>query len=61
MSLRNKDQSAGLCNGTRLVVDHLGDRIIQATVILGSNIGYKVFIPLITLTPSDSSKIPVAK
>ncbi len=59
MLLSNMDQSAGLCNGTRLVVDRLSDRIIQATVISGSNIGYKVFIPRITLTPSDSSKIPV--
>ncbi|XP_057526234.1 uncharacterized protein LOC130805476 [Amaranthus tricolor] len=58
--LRNMDQSGGLCNGTRLLVDNLGDRVIQATVIYGSNIGYKVFIPRITLTPSDSSKIPVA-
>ena len=47
MMLRNMDQSAGLCNGTRLLVDHLGDRILQATVISGSNIGYKVFIPRI--------------
>ena len=60
MMLRNMDQSGGLCNGTRLLVDNLGDRVIQATVIYGSNIGYKVFIPRITLTPSDSSKIPVA-
>ena len=60
MMLRNIDQSAGLCNGTRLLVDYLGDRIIQATVIFGSNIGYKVSIPRITLTATDNSKIPVA-
>jgi PIF1-like helicase/DNA helicase Pif1-like protein len=60
MMLRNMDQSAGLCNGTRMVIDHLGDRVIQATIISGSNIGHKVFIPRITLTPSDSSQIPVA-
>ena len=45
------DQSGGLCNGTRLLVDNLGDRVIQAIGISGSNIGYKVFIPGITLTP----------
>ncbi|XP_057528192.1 uncharacterized protein LOC130806941 [Amaranthus tricolor] len=28
MMLKNMDQSASLCNGTRLLVDHLGDRII---------------------------------
>ena len=60
MLLRNVDQSAGLCNGTYLVVNHLGDRVIQATVISSSNIGYKVFIPRITLTPTDNSQIPVA-
>ena len=57
---RNMDQSAGLCNRTRLLVDRLGEQIIQAIVISGSNIGYKVFIPRITLTSSDSSKIPIA-
>ena len=60
MMLKNMDQSTGLCNGTHMVVDHLGDRVIQATIISGSNIGHKVFIPRITLTPSDSSQIPVA-
>ena len=30
---RNMDQSAGLCNGTCMVVDYLGDRVIQATII----------------------------
>ena len=60
MLLRNVDQLAGLCNGTRLVINHLCDRVIQATVISGSNIGYKIFIPRITLTPTDNSKITVA-
>ena len=60
MMLRNLDQSSGLCNGTRLLVDHLGDHVIQAIVISRSNISYRVFIPRITLTPSDISKIPLA-
>ena len=60
MMLRNMDQPASLCNGTHLLVDHLGDRILQATVISESNISYKVFIPRITLTPTDNSNIPVA-
>ena len=60
MMLRNMDQSAELCNGRHLLVDHLGNRVIQATIIFGSNIGYKVFIPMITLAPKDNSKIPVA-
>ena len=48
----------GLCNGTWLLVDQLGDRVIKAIVIFESNIGDKVFIPRITLTPSDSFKNP---
>ncbi|XP_057249393.1 uncharacterized protein LOC130590837 [Beta vulgaris subsp. vulgaris] len=44
MLLRNIDQTSGLCNGTRLVVKHLGNRVIEATVISGSNVGDKVFI-----------------
>ena len=60
MMRRNMNHSADLCNGTRLLVDRLGDRVIKATVISGSNIGDKVFIPRITLTRPDSSKIPVA-
>ncbi|XP_057252064.1 uncharacterized protein LOC125494157 [Beta vulgaris subsp. vulgaris] len=59
MLLRNIDQSSGLCNGTRLVVKHLGDRIIEAIVVSGSNLGNKVFIPRMTLTPSDSTKFPI--
>ncbi|KAK9669429.1 hypothetical protein RND81_13G129300 [Saponaria officinalis] len=59
MLLRNIDQSAGLCNGTRLVVTDLGNHVIRCTVISGSSIGEKVYIPRITLTPSDITKFPV--
>lgn len=57
MLLRNIDQSSGLCNGTRLSVTRLGNRVSEAKVISGTNIGHKVFIPRLTLTPSDS-RIP---
>ncbi|XP_074291351.1 uncharacterized protein LOC141618142 [Silene latifolia] len=59
MLMRNLDQSAGLCNGTRLVVNQLGNHIIQATVITGTNIGHKVFIPRMSLTPSASNTLPI--
>ncbi|XP_057246964.1 uncharacterized protein LOC125491907 [Beta vulgaris subsp. vulgaris] len=55
MLLRNIDQTSGLCNGTRLIVKHLGNRVIEATVISGSNVGDKVFIPRMTLTPQGQS------
>ncbi|XP_072052195.1 uncharacterized protein [Arachis hypogaea] len=53
MLLRNIDHSAGLCNGTRLVVTKLGKHIIEARTCAGKNKGQKVFIPRMTLSPSD--------
>ncbi|KAB2622252.1 hypothetical protein D8674_024434 [Pyrus ussuriensis x Pyrus communis] len=48
------DLLPGLCNGTRLVVTQLFDRIIEARILAGSNINYKVFIPRITLTATEN-------
>jgi len=50
MLLRNLNQSIGLCNGTRLIITNLGDNIIEAAIITGTNIGSKVYIPRINLT-----------
>nr|XP_009770610.1 PREDICTED: ATP-dependent DNA helicase PIF1-like [Nicotiana sylvestris] len=57
MLLRNTDQSSGLCNDTRLIITRLGNRIIEAKVLSGNVAGQKVFIPRMTLTPSDA-RIP---
>ncbi|XP_020999729.2 uncharacterized protein LOC107488689 [Arachis duranensis] len=54
MLLRNIDQTSGLCNGTRLIVNDLGSNVIGATVVTGRNIGDKVYIPRMNLIPSDS-------
>ncbi|XP_075654824.1 uncharacterized protein LOC142624995 [Castanea sativa] len=54
MLLRNLDQTAGLCNGTRLIVTQLADWVIEAKIITGTNIGSKVFIPRIILFPTES-------
>ena len=52
--LRNINQAEGLCNGTRLIVTKLGNRIVEAEVITGSNIGKRVLIHRITMSPSNS-------
>lgn len=53
MLLRNIDQSAGLCNGTRFIVTQMNIHVLQAKVIFGSKIGEKVFIPKLSLIPYD--------
>ena len=47
--LRNINQAQGLCNGTRLLVRRLGDRILEAEIMTGSHIGALVGIPRIVL------------
>ena len=54
MLLRNISQSAGLCNGTRLIILDLADRVIKAVIITGSRIGDVVYIPRIELTTKKS-------
>ena len=50
MLLRNLSQANGLCNGTRLIVRELADRVIQVVIMTGSHIGSIVYIPRIELT-----------
>jgi len=52
--LRNLNPVSGLCNGTRLVCRAFAQHVIDAEITSGSHIGQRVFIPRITLTPSDS-------
>ena len=49
MLLRNLSQANGLCNGTRLIVKELGDRLIKVVIMTGSNVGDTVSIPRIEL------------
>ncbi|KAM0836290.1 hypothetical protein ACQ4PT_062431 [Festuca glaucescens] len=53
MLLRNIRQTTGLYNGTRLVVTRLAEKVIEAIVMTGSNIGDIVYIPRICLTIKD--------
>ncbi|KAM0910046.1 hypothetical protein ACQ4PT_014417 [Festuca glaucescens] len=61
MLLRNLIQANGLCNGSRLVVKELGDRVIQAVIMTGSHIGDVMaqnqqmgFTPLSELTQGNT-------
>jgi ATP-dependent DNA helicase PIF1 len=53
MLLRNLNQSLGLCNGMRLMIQTLGDNVIEAAIITGSNIGDVVYIPRIVLSTTN--------
>lgn len=55
MLIRNLCQANGLCNGTRLIVKDLGDRVIEAVIITGSHVGDCVYIPRIELTAKQSN------
>lgn len=55
MLLRNLDPSEGLCNGTRLILLRVSNRVLEGRILGGSHAGKRVFIPRITLIPSDST------
>ncbi|KAK9063108.1 hypothetical protein SSX86_016978 [Deinandra increscens subsp. villosa] len=55
--LRNINQTCGLCNGTRLIVTQLLARVIEATIITGTSIGHRVYIPRITFL-YDEKELP---
>ncbi|XP_062005049.1 uncharacterized protein LOC133722214 [Rosa rugosa] len=54
MLLRNLNQMSGLCNGTRLIITNLFDRLIEAKILTGNNVGQKFLIPRIILTASEN-------
>ena len=54
MLLRNINQSAGLCNGTRMTITQLGKWCIEAQIITGTHVGDKVYIPQIIISPNDT-------
>jgi ATP-dependent DNA helicase PIF1 len=49
--LHNLNQLIGLCNGTRLIVKKLGQHVIEAKIIIRNNVGKRVFIPRIIMSP----------
>jgi hypothetical protein len=50
MLLRNLNQRAGLCNGTRLIVTSVGDWTIEATIMTGRHANQTCAIPRIALS-----------
>ena len=59
MLLRNMDQVNGLCNGTRMVLLDIKSRVLQCCILGGKHAGNVVFIPRITLQPSNEG-LPIA-
>jgi len=51
--LHNLNQSIGLYNGTRLIVNRLGQRVIEVEIITGNNVDKRLFIPRIIMSPSE--------
>ncbi|WVZ59187.1 hypothetical protein U9M48_009374 [Paspalum notatum var. saurae] len=53
MLLRNINQNAGICNGTRMAITRLGEKVIEAQIITGTRIGDKVCVPRIIVAQSE--------
>ena len=53
--LRNLNQHEGLCNGTRMVITAMAERVVEAQILTGAHAGRKAFIPRISLDTSMSS------
>ncbi|RIA04789.1 hypothetical protein BRARA_K00943 [Brassica rapa] len=54
MLLRKINQTKGLCNGTRMILTHIGERVLKADIITGSHIGNEVLIPRVVLLHGDT-------
>jgi hypothetical protein len=50
MLLRNLNVAKGLCNGTRMQILDIGDRLLKAMILTGEKAGDTVLLPRITVT-----------
>jgi hypothetical protein len=53
MLLWNLNQTMGLCNGTRLLVTELGQRVLRCIILTGCKVGAEIFIPRIVLNTTN--------
>ena len=53
--LRNLAPAQGLCNGTRLLVRSMSQRVLEATILSGDHHGEVAFIPRLLLSPSEGN------
>jgi ATP-dependent exoDNAse (exonuclease V) alpha subunit len=52
--LRNLSPGQGLCNGTRMVITQMGNRVLEVRLLGGERDGQTALIPRISLTPTSS-------
>ncbi|XP_056690166.1 uncharacterized protein [Spinacia oleracea] len=50
---KSVDRVEGLCNGTRLIITRLEQVVIEAQVVTGTNVGRRVSIPRVEMTPAN--------
>jgi ATP-dependent DNA helicase PIF1 len=59
MCLRNLDPVNGLCNGTRLQVNYIGNHFLQCTILGGKHRGKVHLLPQISLqSPDNDARCP---
>jgi hypothetical protein len=53
MILHNLDPAHGVCNGSRGILRHWGNRVLEVELLTGEHAGSKGFIPRIGCQPTD--------
>lgn len=55
MLLRNLHMQEGLCNGTRLRVDHIAQEVLTCTIVFGQRAGQQVLLPRMWMEATGST------